>query len=117
MNTDVLNAADYGVLPGSGPGERNSAALQRALDDLGALGGGTLLIAAWEYEFAERISVAVSTEANCSGTLRITGDSMPALVAPDDNTVFVVTEAKNAQVGHVIFEGLQFQGNLEAPTS
>ncbi len=39
MDTNVLNAADYGVLPGNGLGERNSAALQRALDDLGVAGG------------------------------------------------------------------------------
>lgn len=44
MNSEPLNAADYGVLPGSDMGERNSTALQRALDELGAAGGGTLLI-------------------------------------------------------------------------
>jgi hypothetical protein len=117
MDTDVLNAADYGVLPGNGLGARNSAALQRALDDLGAGGGGTLFIPAGEYEFAEPISVAVNADANCTGTLRITGGSMPALLAPDDNIVFVVTEAVNTSVGHVVFEGLQFQGNLEAPSA
>ncbi len=117
MHTDVLNAADYGVLPGNGLGERNSAALQRALDDLGAGGGGTLFIPAGEYEFAEPITVGVSTDANCSGTVRITGGSMPALLAPDDSTVFIITEAANTTVGHVVVEGLHFRGNPEPPIS
>jgi hypothetical protein len=117
MNSELLNAADYGVLPGSDMGERNSTALQRALDELGAAGGGTLLISEGVYEFANSISIAVNTEGNPSGTLRIAGDRMPVLVARGDNNLFVVTEAESGRLGHVIFEGLQFQGNLEPPSS
>jgi hypothetical protein len=117
MDTDLRNAADYGVLPGNGLGKDNAAALQRALDELGAAGGGTLFIPEGVYEFAERINIAVSTDANCSGTLRVTGDRMPTLVATDDNTVFVVTDGANVRVGHVVLEGLQFQGNLEGPSA
>ena len=116
MNSELLNAADYGVLPGNDMGERNSTALQRAFDELGAAGGGTLFIPEGVYEFANSMSIGVSTEASSSGTLTITGDRMPTLLQPEDGNLFVVTEAANGCVGHVIFEGLQFQGNLEAPS-
>lgn len=117
MDIDLRNAADYGVLPGDGSGERNSAALQRAVDELEAAGGGTLIIPWGVYEFNGAVTFAVNTDVNCSGTIRVTGDRMPTLLLSADGNAFAVTEAAGALVGRVVFEGLQFQGNLEAPVS
>ncbi|MGA8729976.1 MAG: hypothetical protein WB608_14580 [Terracidiphilus sp.] len=117
MDARLLNAADYGALPGNGLGEHNSTALQKAIDELGTAGGGTLFIPEGVYEFTGNISIAVNTEANCSGTLRITGDRMPTLLQAEDGNIFVVMETASGRVGRVILEGLQFQGRVETPTS
>jgi hypothetical protein len=117
METSLLNAVEYGVLPGEGLGEPNSAALQRAVDELGAAGGGTLFIPNGVYEFADAISIEINTDPTGSGTLHVSGDRMPVLVRTDDCNLFVVTECDSGPFGHVVFEGLHLQGNLEAQTS
>lgn len=117
MEAIVLNAQDYGVTAGVGYGETNRIALQRATDELQAAGGGTIFIPAGIYEFAGTIETEVSTAASNTGTLRITGEGGPTLVQPDENNLFVVTDAGNERApGHVVFEGLTFQGNLQPAT-
>jgi hypothetical protein len=114
MDVDLLNAADHGALSGNGVGERNNAALQETVDKLEAAGGGTLFIPEGVYEFAGDVSIAVNTDANCSAALRITGDRMPTLLQRGDSNVFVITETASGCVGHVLFEGLHFEGSFEA---
>jgi hypothetical protein len=92
MELGVLNAEDCGVTLGVGYGQTNRIALQRAVDEMQAAGGGTIFIPTGVYEFAGAINMEVSTTAS-AGTVRVTGDGGPALVQRDGNNLFVVTDA------------------------
>ena len=115
MESSILNAQDCGVTPGAGYGETNRIALQRAVDEMHAAGGGTIVIPTGVYKFAGAINIEVSTAANAAGTVRITGEGGPTLVQPDENNLFVVTDVcDGSAVGLVVLEGLHLQGTLEA---
>lgn len=117
MDSSVLNAQHFGMLPGAGYGEANRIALQRASNELKAAGGGTIFIPAGIYEIAGAIEIEVSTAATADGTIRITGEDGPTLVQQDENSLFLVTEAgEESDVGHVVLEGLTFQGNHQPAT-
>jgi polygalacturonase len=112
MEADILNARDCGVTSAVGYAETNQIALQRAIDEMCVAGGGTILIPTGVYDFAGPIDVEVSTAPNASGTIRIAGEGYPTLVAQDENSLFVVTDAHNSgAVGHVVLEGLHFRGS------
>ncbi len=117
MESGVLNAQDCGVTPGVGYGETNRIALQRAVDEMRAAGGGTVFIPTGVYEFAGAINVEVSSTASAPGTVRIRGEGDPTLVRCEGNNLFVVTDVRDeSAVGHVVFEGLHFEGSLEPAT-
>ncbi|HLY00961.1 MAG TPA: hypothetical protein VKR56_00540 [Candidatus Cybelea sp.] len=111
MEIGVLNARDRGVISGAGYGETNKIALERAIDEMRAAGGGTIFIPTGIYELPNPINVVVSTAPSASGTVRITGEKGATLAPQNENSMFVVTDVcDSGSAGHVAFEGLRFQG-------
>jgi hypothetical protein len=111
MESAVLNAQDRGVTLSVGYSETNRTALQRAIDEMQAAGGGTIFVQSGVYEFAGTISMEVSTTASAAGTLHIIGEGGPSRVRQGENNLFVVTEAHDGSaVGQAVFERLDFQG-------
>jgi hypothetical protein len=115
MELGALNAQDRGVTPTVGYGETNAIALQRALEEMQGVEGGTIFIPTGVYELAGAINMEVSTVASAVGTVRITVEGGPTVVQRDENNLFVVTDAYDeVAVGHAVFEGLRFQRSPEA---
>ncbi len=117
MESGILNARDCGMAPGFGYGETNRIALQRAVDEMRNAGGGTIYIPTGVYEVAGAVNVEISTAASATGTVRISGGGSATLVQSVESDLFAVTDAQDdSSVGHVLFEGLVFQGAFPATT-
>jgi hypothetical protein len=117
MKSETLNARDFGVTPGVGYGETNRIALQRAVDEMRGVGGGTIYISTGVYEIAGAINVEISTAASATGTVRVSGEENATLMQSVGSNLFVVTDAQDGgSVSQLLFEGLTFQGAFPAIT-
>jgi hypothetical protein len=91
MKTGIVNALDYGMKTGAGHGELNTAALRRAVKEMGA-GGGTIFISSGVYEIAGAIRLKVSADPDCERTVRIADEDYPTLVQATRDSHFEIEE-------------------------
>lgn len=111
MNSDILDARDSGVTPGSRYGETKLVASHGATDEMWGAAGGTTYIPTAFYGVAGPIYMEISTAANATGTVRIGGAGSATLLQSVGSNSFVLTDApNNHSVGQVLFEGSAFQG-------
>jgi hypothetical protein len=105
-----VDALTYGLREGRGRGARNTASLQRAIDDV-SLTGGMVLIPAGRYEIAAPISLKVRTDEGCGNSIAIVGKGRAVLVTQADS-VFAMLDADGAQLSRIMIRDLELHGNL-----
>ena len=81
VETDIVNARDYGVLT-TNSGEENSRALQALIDSLSET-GGTVYIPAGEYQFAANGSQTIGSHCiKMRSDVSIIGDGEETVLKP-----------------------------------
>jgi len=113
MKSDIPNARDRGVTPGSRHDETNRVALQRAADEMRCAGGRTIYVPAGVCEFPGA-NVEISTATSAAGTVRIHGEGSATLVQSVGSNLFVLTDVQDRRSsGEVLLEGLAFRGAFQ----
>ncbi len=118
MGTGTVSALDYGIQQGAGRGEYNTAAFQRAVDEIESTGGGTIFVPSGVYEITGAIRLRTNADPECSTTVRIVGEEHPTIAQTAGGAHFEIKEpTKDGGASDIVVDGLTLQGALETPNN